>query len=122
MTRDEILDDAIVRQPHPVYGKLTQGRWKLIQKFTKDLPHADPEPVNGIAWVLCTRSKDDAELVAAMNAEDPVAALVSIYEENMHVLEAKPFLSWFNAELGAGEAAATTAKEDTSPGKSGGGH
>jgi hypothetical protein len=35
----------------------------------------------------------------------------------MHATEAQPFLAWFNAEIGAVDAASTTAKEDTTPGK-----
>lgn len=116
MTRTEVLSDAILREPHPKYGKLSRGRFTLIQKYTANLE--DGEAANGIAWVICTRDKNAPELVAAFNAEDPVAALVAIYEDQMHATEPGPFMAWFRAELDATDAASTTAKEEVGPGKS----
>lgn len=117
MTRTEVLSDAILREPHPKYGKLTRGRFTLIQKYTADMD--DGEAANGIAWVICSRDRNAPELVAAFNAENPVDALKEIFETQMHALEAAPFMAWFNAEIGATDAASTTAKEETGPGKSG---
>lgn len=117
MTRQDALGEAILREPHPVYGKLTYGRFSRIQNLTRELPEGDSALANGIAWVICTRDKSDPELVAALAASDPREALRDIFEEGMHATEAQPFLAWFNAEIGAVDAASTTAKEDTSPGK-----
>lgn len=117
MTRTEVLSDAILREPHPKYGKLTRGRFTLIQKYTADMD--DGELANGIAWVICSRHYKAPELVTALAAEDPVNALRDIFEAEMHALEAAPFMTWFNAEIGATDAASTTAKEETGPGKSG---
>lgn len=115
MTRNEVLSDAILREPHPKYGKLTRGRFTLIQKYTADLE--DGELANGIAWVICSRDRSSPELVAAFNANSPVVALKEIFEADMHALEAAPFMAWFNAEIGATDAASTTAREETGPGK-----
>jgi hypothetical protein len=115
MTRTEVLSDAILREPHPKYGKLTRGRFTLIQKYTSDME--DGEIANGIAWVICSRDRSSPDLLAAFNADDPVAELTAIFETEMHALEAAPFMAWFNAEVGATDAASTTAKEETGPGK-----
>ena len=115
MTRTEVLSDAILRDPHPKYGKLTRGRFTLIQKFTADME--DGEAANGIAWAICSRDRNAPEPVAAFNAESPVDALREIFEREMHALEAGPFMAWFNAEIGATDAASTTAKPETGPGK-----
>jgi len=115
MNRTEVLSDAILREAHPKYGKLTRGRFTLIQKYTADME--DGELANGIAWVICSRDRKDPALVAAFNAESPVDALRDIFESEMHVREAEPFMAWFTAELGATDAASTTAKEETGPGK-----
>ena len=129
MTRDEILSDAITREPHPKYGKLTYGRFSRIQSLTAKIGDDDVEVVllegsdddtalaNGIAWVICTREKTAPELVAALATEDPVEALRDIFEDGMHATEATAFLAWFNAEIGAADAASTTSKEETGPGK-----
>jgi len=114
MTRQDALGEAILREPHPVYGKLTYGRFTRIQNLTRELPEGDSALANGIAWVICTRDRNDPKLVAALAAPDPREALRDIFEEGMHATEA---LAWFNAEIGAVDAASTTAKEDTTPGK-----
>jgi len=116
MNRSETLSDAILREPHPKYGKLTQGRWNLIQKYTAGME--DGAAANGIAWVICSRHHRDPGLQAAFGAENPQEALQDIFESEMHVLEGEAFMAWFTAELGATDAASTTAKEETGPGKS----
>jgi hypothetical protein len=118
MTRQEVLGDAIVRPPHPKYGKLSYGRWERIKQLTKDIPEEDHGIANGIAWVVCTRDRNDTALVAACASSDPVAVLREIFEEDMHATEAGAFLAWFSAEMGAADAASTTAKEQSGPGKS----
>ena len=115
MTRIEVLSDAILREPHPRYGKLSRGRFTLIQIYTADMD--DGELANGIAWVICSRDRNAPELTAAFASEAPVDALKEIFESGMHALEAAPFMAWFNAEIGATDAASTTAKEETGPGK-----
>ena len=115
MTRTEVLSDAILRDAHPKYGKLTRGRFSLIQKYTSELE--DGEVANGIAWVICSRDRNAPELAAAFASETPQDALRDIFENDMHALEAGPFMAWFNAEMGATDAASTTAKEETGPGK-----
>jgi hypothetical protein len=117
MNRDEILSDAILREPHPKYGKLTYGRFSRIQKLTAGIGDDDTALANGIAWVICTREKNAPELVAALATEAPVEALRDLFEEEMHATEATSFLAWFNAEIGAADAASTTSKEETGPGK-----
>lgn len=115
MTRTEVLSDAILREPHPKYGKLSRGRFTLIQKYTEGME--DNLLANGIAWVICTRPKSDPALVAALLAENPTDALKDIYEDEMHAMEGGPFMAWFTAEMTATDAASTTAKEETGPGK-----
>jgi hypothetical protein len=120
MTRTKVLSDAILRDPHPKYGKLTRGRFTLIQKYACGLE--DDDLANGIAWVICSRHHRAPEIVTAFASEDPVSALRDIFEAEMHALEYEPFMEWFNAEIGATDAASTTAKEETGPGKSGAEH
>lgn len=118
MNRQEVLSDAILREPHPKYGKLSYGRFSLIQKLTASLPEDATVESNSVAWFVCTRPKNDPSLQAALASEKPVESIMEIVGEEMHATEAGPFLAWFNAELGATDAAATKEKEQTGPGKS----
>lgn len=117
MNRTEVLRDSMLAGPHPKYGVLSYGRWMRIRALCSNVSEDETVIHNQVAWFVCTRHYQDPVLLSVLEQEDPVAAIVALCEDLIHVTEMKPFLDWFNAELNATDAATTKPKEDTGPGK-----
>jgi hypothetical protein len=122
MTRSQVLSAGMLRQRNPDYQPLSYGRWLICESIRDELLKSDPDAsghvLRGCQWVICTRSEDDAELVAALAAEDRVAALRPLWIDKLHVSDASKFSQWWDDEIAGNEAAATSHRPDSRLGKS----
>lgn len=117
-TREKILSEGMLRDPHPVYGLLTYARWQRAMDLLERVGDGmTGHEMRAAQWVVCTRNASAPELDEVMVAEAPRSALRELWENSLHVSDIQEFAAWWDSEMEAANAAQTVHKPDSRLGK-----